>query len=78
MSALIRKLLVFATIDGLILQAHAPADNQKAVLLDFERNDVKKCPKHDIDPSKTEYQLEAHGIVGIKRLADVWCNADSH
>ena len=66
MPGLVRKLLVFAAVDGLVLQPvpprnHAPAA-QQAVHIDYAGN-VAPLPKDRRveDPSAA---LEAHGIVG--------------
>jgi hypothetical protein len=69
MPPLVRKLLIFAAVDGLILQPSPPRGNhppatQQAIKVDYKG---KVGPllkdRREEDPAAT---VEAHGIVGTK------------
>jgi hypothetical protein len=67
MPNLVRKLLVFAAVDGLVLQPasprnHAPAP-QQAVQVDY-RGNVGPRLSDGRDEETARVSLEAHGILG--------------
>jgi hypothetical protein len=67
MPNLVRKLLVFAAVDGLVLQPatprnHAPAP-QQAVQVDY-RGNVGPLLSDRRDEDTARVSLEAHGILG--------------
>ena len=69
MPSLIRKLLIFATVDGLILQPapprnHAPA-TQQAIKIDYKGN-ISPLIKDRCDEGTAPTFLEAYGIVGTE------------
>lgn len=76
MPNIVRKLLVFAAVDGLILQPspprnHAPA-TQQAIKVDYKGN-VGPLLKDRREEATAPTALEAHGIVG---KLFVWRHAD--
>ncbi len=68
MPALVRRLLIWATVDGLVLQAHGSAENHKAIQIDYKRRQVKELQVDDA-ASKKGTSLEAHGIIGRLSLS---------
>lgn len=76
MPNLVRKLLIFAAVDGLILQPapprHHPPATQQAIKVDYKGN-VGPLLKDRRDDDIAPVCLETHGIVGTcllcKRLA---------
>lgn len=64
MPGLIRKLLIYASVNGLVIQAHGPVDHHKAVQIDYSTQRVRDCSAADASKSKKEIQLEAHGLIG--------------
>lgn len=78
MPSIVRKLLIFAAVDGLILQPAPPRNHppatQQAIKVDYKGNVVPllKDRRHaDTAPSS----LETHGIVGMNLNLDVNCSA---
>ena len=76
MPSLVRKLLIFAAVDGLILQPypprnHAPA-TQQAIKVDY-KGQVGPLLKDRRDENTTPISVEAHGIVGTR--SSHWRNA---
>ncbi|KAF2795740.1 SacI domain-containing protein [Melanomma pulvis-pyrius CBS 109.77] len=72
MPGLVRKLLIFAAVDGLILQPapprnHAPA-TQQAIKIDYKGN-VGPLLKDRREADTTPVSLESHGIVGLLKVA---------
>ena len=63
MPALVRRLLIWATVDGLVLQAHGSAENHKAIQIDYKRRQIQELQVNDA-ASKKGTSLEAHGIIG--------------
>ena len=66
---LVRRLLIWATVDGLILQAHGPAEHHKAIQIDYQSSQIKDLQKSDALAKKSP-SLEAHGIVGRLLTSD--------
>jgi len=72
MPSLVRKLLIFAAVDGLILQPypprnHAPA-TQQAIKVDY-KGQVGPLLKDRRDENTTPISVEAHGIIGLLKVA---------
>ncbi|KAF2845227.1 SacI domain-containing protein [Plenodomus tracheiphilus IPT5] len=72
MPSLVRKLLIFAAVDGLILQPSAPKHHspatQQAVKVDAHGN-VGPLLKDRRDEETAPISLEAHGIIGLLQVA---------
>jgi hypothetical protein len=60
---LVRRLLIWAAVDGIVLQAHGPAEHHKAIQIDYKSRQIKELQKSDA-LAKKPAPLEAHGIVG--------------
>lgn len=67
MPGLVRKLLIFAAVDGLILQPAPPRNHppatQQAIKIDYKGN-VGPLLKDRREEDTAPVSLEAHGIVG--------------
>lgn len=67
MPGLVRKLLIFAAVDGLILQPTPPRNHgpttQQAIKIDYKGN-VKPLLKDRREEDTAPVALEAHGIIG--------------
>ena len=68
MPGIVRKLLVFASGDGLIVQAHGPVENHKAIQIDYKSKRVQEYSLDDDAIEKRQERLEAHGLIGKLRL----------
>ncbi|EXJ93793.1 hypothetical protein A1O1_02186 [Capronia coronata CBS 617.96] len=68
MPALARRFLIWATVDGLVLQAHGPADHQKTIQIDYQRRQLKEIPNSNAEP-RQGVALESHGIIGLLSVA---------
>ncbi|KAF1937986.1 SacI domain-containing protein [Clathrospora elynae] len=72
MPPLVRKLLIFATLDGLILQPstprhHAPS-TQQAIKVDYKGN-VGPLLKDKREEDNAAVSVEAHGVIGLLKVA---------
>jgi len=66
MSGLARRLVIFATIEGLVLQAQGHSEHYKSLLIDYRsQNITAKSTQHDDHDS---VRLEAHGLIGKSSL----------
>jgi len=67
MPGLLRKLLIFAAVDGLIVQPAPPRNHppatQQAIKIDYKGN-VGPLIKDRREADTTPVSLEVHGIVG--------------
>lgn len=63
---LVRKLLIFAAVDGLVLQprSHPHAQQQQAIKIDYKGN-VGPLLQDDHDEDSTLSSFESHGVVGM-------------
>lgn len=67
MPGLIRKLVIFASKDGLILQSHG-TENQPSLLIDYKTRKVASQTKSGHDTSVLDAHLESHGILGMEMI----------
>ncbi|OAP65016.1 hypothetical protein AYL99_00988 [Fonsecaea erecta] len=65
---LVRRLLIWAAVDGVVLQAHGSAEHPRALQIDYKSRQVKELGKLDA-LAKKPTALEAHGIVGLLSIA---------
>ncbi|KAF1927089.1 SacI domain-containing protein [Didymella exigua CBS 183.55] len=67
---LVRKLLIFAAVDGLVLQprSHPQAQQQQAIGIDYKGN-VGPLLNNDHEDDDTLSSFEAHGVVGLLTVA---------
>ncbi|OCL04913.1 hypothetical protein AOQ84DRAFT_107100 [Glonium stellatum] len=74
MPSLVRKLLIFAAVDGLVLQPAPPRNHppatQQAIKIDYKGN-VSPLLKDRREEDTTPVSLEAHGIIGLLKVASV-------
>ncbi|KAK0658233.1 Phosphatidylinositide phosphatase SAC2 [Lasiodiplodia hormozganensis] len=72
MPGLVRKLLIFAAVDGLILQPAPPRNHppatQQAIKIDY-KGAIQPLLRDRRDEETTPQALEAHGIVGLLQAA---------
>ncbi|KAF1954852.1 SacI domain-containing protein [Byssothecium circinans] len=72
MPGLVRKLLIFAAVDGLILQPAPPRNHppatQQAIKVDYKGN-VGPLLKDRRQEDTAPVSLEAHGIIGLLKVA---------
>ena len=71
MLGIVRRVVIFAAVDGLILQAHGPIDHHKLLRIDYRSNKVVSCPPSSLPPDHEFVSLESHGIIGEHGLASV-------
>jgi hypothetical protein len=69
MPSLVRKLLIFAAVDGLILQPSPPRNHppatQQAIKIDYKGN-VGPLLKDRREEDTAPVSVEAHGIIGTR------------
>ncbi|KAI4712027.1 hypothetical protein J4E89_003473 [Alternaria sp. Ai002NY15] len=72
MPSLVRKLLIFAAVDGLILQPSPPRNHppatQQAIKVDYKGN-VAPLLKDRREEDTAPVSVEAHGIIGLLKVA---------
>ncbi|KAH8728124.1 SacI homology domain-containing protein [Phaeosphaeriaceae sp. PMI808] len=72
MPNLVRKLLIFAAVDGLILQPSPPRNHppatQQAIKVDYKGN-IGPLFKDRREENTAPVSLEAHGIIGLLKVA---------
>ncbi|KAI4634863.1 hypothetical protein J4E83_002185 [Alternaria metachromatica] len=72
MPSLVRKLLIFAAVDGLILQPSPPRNHppatQQAIKVDYKGN-VDPLLKDRREEDTAPVSVEAHGIIGLLKVA---------
>jgi hypothetical protein len=68
MPAIVKKLAVFATTDGLILQPHGGANPHGSLRIDFKTKSVESLGKVEPETLKQTPRLESHGIIGERLL----------
>ncbi|CAG5149051.1 uncharacterized protein ALTATR162_LOCUS2289 [Alternaria atra] len=72
MPSLVRKLLIFAAVDGLILQPSPPRNHppatQQAIKVDYKGN-VMPLLKDRREEDTAPVSVEAHGIIGLLKVA---------
>lgn len=61
---IIRKLLIFATTNSLVVQAHGPVEHHKAIRIDYGSQRISECPHEEAVQSRRGPQLEVHGLIG--------------
>ncbi|RMZ76345.1 hypothetical protein DV738_g4988, partial [Chaetothyriales sp. CBS 135597] len=63
----IRKVLIFASVNGLVVQAHGPVEHGRAIRLDYGTQRIE-----DVSVPQEEAKsvgLEAHGLIGLLSIA---------
>jgi hypothetical protein len=72
MPGLVRKLLIFAAVDGLVLQPAPPRNHkpttEQAIKLEYTSNAISPLLKDRRQEDTAPSTLEVHGIVGITAI----------
>src|SRR3954471_11454542 len=72
MPGLVRKLLIFAAVDGLILQPAPPRNHkpttEQAIRIDYRTHAIGPLLKDRRDEDTAPTTLEAHGVVGTGNI----------
>lgn len=63
MPGLVRKVVIVAAVEGLILQAHGAVEHHNALTIDYKSPGVNVLTANEGVP-KTGPRLEVHGIIG--------------
>lgn len=63
MPALVRRFLIWAAVDGLIVQAKGPAEHQKTIQIDYRKRQIQDVENDEVESGKG-VPLESHGIIG--------------
>lgn len=63
MPGLVRKVVILAAVEGLILQAHGAVEHHNALNIDYKSRAVSQLAAGEIVP-KTGPRLEVHGVIG--------------
>jgi hypothetical protein len=71
MPGLVRKLLIFASLNGVVVQAHSSVEHHRPIQIDYRSNRISNfsLDHNEAVKEKKEEQLEAHGLIGITTLA---------
>lgn len=64
MPGILRKLIIFATVDGLILQPLGGWDHHSSLRVDFKDRAIGQHAKVESETWKQRPHLESHGIIG--------------
>ncbi len=64
MPGIVRKLIIFTTIDGLVLQPAGGPDHNNPLRIDFKSKSIVPQVKVDPEAFKQSPHLESHGIIG--------------
>jgi SacI homology domain len=75
MPGLVRKLIICASANGLIIQAHGSIEHHKAIQIDYRSRRIQDCRADEAAKHKSEIQLEAHGLIGTAPFAPVLVGA---
>lgn len=71
MSGFVRRLVIFATIEGLVLQAHGHPENHKSLLIDYKTHKVVDSAKSTPPHNQDVVRLDAHGLIGLLTIANL-------
>lgn len=64
MPAIFRKLIIFTSTHGLIIQTHGGADHNDCLRIDFKTRTIARHEKVELETFKQSQHLESHGIIG--------------
>ena len=71
MPGFIRRVLIFAAADGVVLQSAGSLESPVAVRIDYKSQKLTSTLSITAEDSSKEPYLESHGIIGKKCLT-VW------
>jgi hypothetical protein len=78
MPGIVRKLIISATANGLILQPLGGADLHPSLRVDFKSRTIGPHDKVEPDTFKQSPHLESHGIIGklsiLYNIPAIWLN----
>jgi hypothetical protein len=69
MPGLIRRIFIFAAVDGLILQSPGSLDPSAALRIDYKSQKLTSAPSISAEDYSQKPHLESHGIIGENCLA---------
>jgi hypothetical protein len=71
MPGMVRRVLIFAAVDGLILQPAPPRNHkpttEQAIKVEYKTNVISPLLKDRRDADTATTTLDTHGIVGMRR-----------
>ena len=70
MSSLVRRLLIFATVEGLIFQSHGPPQHHKSLLIEYGSEKLSESNPTQVQSHITP-RLEAFGLIGLINIANL-------
>ena len=71
MPGLIRKLVIVAAVDGLILQSHSSWDLPQGLLIDYKTRRLSPKLPQPAESYKSNLHLESHGVIGTREIEPV-------
>jgi hypothetical protein len=74
MPGLIRRIFIFAAVDGLVLQPSGSLEAPAVLRIDYKSQKLTSAPPISAEEYSKKPHLESHGIIGEKCLA-LWCTS---
>jgi hypothetical protein len=76
MPGMVRRILIFAAVDGLILQPasprnHKPTTTEQAIKVEYKTNVILPVIKERKDEDTALATLDTHGIVGTRQVIHI-------
>lgn len=68
MPGLIRRIFIFAAVDGLIIQSHGSLGSSVALRIDYKSQKLTSVPPISGEDLSKKPHLESHGIIGEEYL----------
>jgi hypothetical protein len=72
MPGLIRRIFIFAAVDGLVLQSPGSLETPAVLRIDYKSQKLTSAPPTSAEEYSKKPYLESHGIIGEKCLT-LWC-----
>jgi len=73
MPGLVRKVVILAAAEGLILQAHGAVEHHNALKVHYKSGAVSALTANESVP-KTGSRFEVHGIIGMNPPSEISCH----
>ena len=64
MPGITRKIIIFATVNGLILQPSGGWESKKAICVGYGSDPISTQPKIEHEKYKSILHIESHGLIG--------------
>ena len=64
MPGIVRKLAIFATVNGLVIQSHGSVDHHKAIRIDYKSTRIQDESDDASAKDRKQEHIEAHGLIG--------------